>query len=45
MDEQWSFVGHKKQRHWLWYAFWREEQFVTHVQWKSTKNLLAHIIY
>ncbi|PHM50719.1 transposase [Xenorhabdus miraniensis] len=21
MDEQWSFVGNKKQRDWLWYAF------------------------
>mgnify|MGYP003590322049 FL=1 len=21
MDEQWSFVGHKKQQRWLWYAW------------------------
>lgn len=21
VDEQWSFVGNKKQQHWLWYAF------------------------
>lgn len=21
MDEQWSYVGHKKQQRWLWYAW------------------------
>lgn len=32
MDEQWSFVGSKKQQHWLWYALdTKRKQVVAHV--------------
>ncbi|QTL39800.1 IS1 family transposase [Xenorhabdus budapestensis] len=32
LDEQWSFVGNKKQRHWLWYAFdTKRKQVIAHV--------------
>ncbi|MDE9536975.1 hypothetical protein KKJ14_20680 [Xenorhabdus bovienii] len=32
MDEQGSFVGNKKQCHWLWYAFdTKRKQVITHV--------------
>ncbi|CDG86677.1 Insertion element iso-IS1n protein InsB (fragment) [Xenorhabdus bovienii str. puntauvense] len=32
MDEQGSFVGNKKQRHWLWYAFdTKRKQVIAHV--------------
>lgn len=32
VDEQWSFVGNKKNRHWLWYAFdTKRKQVIAHV--------------
>ncbi|AOM40757.1 IS1 family transposase [Xenorhabdus hominickii] len=32
MDEQGSFVGNKKQRYWLWYAFdTKRKQVIAHV--------------
>jgi insertion element IS1 protein InsB len=32
IDEQWSYVGNKKNRHWLWYAFdTKRKQVIAHV--------------
>lgn len=32
IDEQWSYVGNKKNRHWLWYAFdTKRKQVIAHI--------------
>ena len=45
-DEQWSFVGNKKNRHWLWYAFGtKRKQVIAHTfgprNDESCRRLLA----
>ena len=45
MDEQWGWVGNKRQQHWLFYAFdTKRKKVLAHVFWRRSAETLKYLL-